>query len=146
MKKWGYSQSNGDHSLFYKHSNIEKITILIVYVDDIIITGDDSEERIKLEQELMEEFFVKNLGQMKYFQGIEVAHSSNSIILSQQKYIIDLLTETGFADCQPAKTPIEVKHQLTWTENEPETNIRNYQRLVGKLFIYYTHARILLMV
>ena len=44
MKKWGYSQSNGDHSLFYKHSNMEKITILIVYIDDIIITGDDSEE------------------------------------------------------------------------------------------------------
>ena len=61
MKKWGLknSQSNGDHSLFYRHSNIEKITILIVYVDDIIITGDDSEERIKLEQELMEEFVVK---------------------------------------------------------------------------------------
>ena len=130
MKKWGYSQSNGDHSLFYKHSN----------VDDIIITGDDSEERIKLEQELMEEFSVKNLGQMKYFLGIEVAHSSNGIILSQQKYIIDLLTETGFADCQPAKTPIEVKHQLTWTENEPETNIGNYQRLVGKL-IYLLHTR-----
>ena len=123
MKKWGYSHSNGDHSLFYRHSNIEKITILIVYVDDIIITGDDSEEIIKLEQELMEEFAVKNLGQMKYFLGIEVAHSSNGIILSQQKYIIDLLTKTCFEDCRREKTPIEVKHQLTWTENEPETNL-----------------------
>ena len=49
MKKWGYSQSNGDHSLFYRHSEIEKITILIVYFDDIIITGNDYEERTKLE-------------------------------------------------------------------------------------------------
>ena len=47
----------------------------------------------------MEEFAVKNLGPMKYFLGIEVAHSSNGIIFSQQKYIPDLLTETGFADC-----------------------------------------------
>ena len=118
MKK-RYSQLYRDHSLFHRHSNIEKITILIVYVDDIIIIGDDSEVRIKLEQELMEEFAVKNLGQLKYFLGIKVSHFSNSISLSQQKYIIDLLTETYFADCQLAKTPIEVKHQLTWIENEP---------------------------
>ena len=49
MKKWGYSQSNGDHSFFYRHFKIEKITILVIYVDDIIITGNDFEERIKLE-------------------------------------------------------------------------------------------------
>ena len=82
MKKCSYSQSNGDHSLFYRHTKIEKITILIVYVDDIIIIENDSKERIKLEQELMEESVVKNLGPMKYFIGIELAHSSKGIILS----------------------------------------------------------------
>ena len=72
-----------------------------------------------------------------------MAHSSNGIILSRKKYIIDLLIETGFADCQSAKTPIEVKHQLTWTENEPETNIGNYQRLDGKLiYLLHTHQDI----
>ena len=63
---------------------------------------------------------------MKYFIGIEVAHSSKGIILSQHKYIIDLLTETGFAECQLAKTSIEVKHGLTWTENEPKANMGSY--------------------
>ena len=49
MKKYGYSQSNGGHSLFHRHTKIKKVTILIVYVDDIIITGNDPKERTKLE-------------------------------------------------------------------------------------------------
>ena len=109
-------------------------------MDDIIITENDLEQRTKLEQELMEEFVIKNLGPMKYFLGIEVAHSSKGIILSQQKYILDLLTETCFTDCQLAKTTIEVKHGLKWIENELEANIVSYQGLVGKL-IYLLHTR-----
>ena len=54
MKKCGYFQLNGDHSLFYRHTKSKKITILIVYVDDIMITRNDLEERTRLEQELME--------------------------------------------------------------------------------------------
>ena len=126
IKKYDYIQSNGDHSLFYKHSNQSKVTILVIYVDDIIITGNDPAEKAKLEQVLMKEFTIKNLGRMKYFLGIEISHSSNGIILSQHKYILDLLAEMGFTDCQPAKTPIEVNHRLTLKEDEQETNIGNY--------------------
>ena len=68
-----------------------KITILIVYVDDIIITGDDLEEIEKLKKQLAKEFEIKELGQLKYFLGIEVAHSRNGIFIFQQKYILDLL-------------------------------------------------------
>ena len=53
IKKYDYIQSNGDHSMFYKHSNQSKVTILVIYVDDIIITGNDSEEKAKLEQVLI---------------------------------------------------------------------------------------------
>ena len=60
---------------------------------------------------------------MKYFLEIEVAHSSKGIIISQQKYILDLLIETSFIDCQPRRTPINVKHGLTLNENELEVNI-----------------------
>ena len=72
IKQSSYSQSNGDHTLFYKHSAKDKLTILVIYVDDIIITGNDSTERAKLEQEVKQEFAIKNLGRMKYFLGIEV--------------------------------------------------------------------------
>ena len=140
IKKSGYSQSNGDHTLFYKHSAKDKLTILVIYVDDIIITGNDPTERAKLEQGLKQEFAIKNLGRMKYFLGIEIAYSKNGILLSQQKYVLDLLVETGFMDCRPAKTPMEVNHKLNLNENEPETNAGEYQRLVGRL-IYLAHTR-----
>ena len=140
MTRFGYAQSNGNHSLFYKHAQERKITILVIYVDDIIITGSDMEERIRLEQTLMNEFAITKVGRMKYFLGIEVAYSKNGIILSQQKYILDLLTDTGFINCQPAETPIEVNHKLTLNKDEQETNIRNYQRLIERL-IYLAHTR-----
>jgi hypothetical protein len=77
----GYSQCNGDHTVFYRHRGAH-ITILAVYVDDIVITGDDVEEIKCLKQRLGEAFEVKDLGPLRYFLGIEVARSSKGIVLS----------------------------------------------------------------
>nr|CAN68788.1 hypothetical protein VITISV_018581 [Vitis vinifera] len=71
------------------------MAILIVYVDDIIISGNDMEELQNLKKYLSEEFEVKDLGNLKYFLGIEVARSRKGIIVSQRKYILDLLKETA---------------------------------------------------
>ena len=70
----GYGQCNGDHTVFYRHFN-QKITILAVYVDDIIITGDDAVEITRVKSCLSKAFEVKDLGQLRYFLGIEVARS-----------------------------------------------------------------------
>jgi hypothetical protein len=82
MKKYGFQQSNSDHTLFLKHK-LGKVTALIVYVDDIIITGDDVEEMSQLQKQLATEFEMKNLRGLKYFLGIEVARSKQGIFLSQ---------------------------------------------------------------
>lgn len=100
MKKYGFQQSNSDHTLFLKHK-LGKVTALIVYVDDIIITGDDVEEMSQLQKQLATEFEMKNLGGLKYFLGIEVARSKQGIFLCQRKYILDLLTEVGMLECRP---------------------------------------------
>ena len=70
-----------------------------------------------------------------------MAYSKNGTILSQQKYISDLLTDRSFINCQPAKTPTEVNHKLTLDKDEHETDIGNYQRLIGRL-IYLAHTRL----
>ena len=111
MKKYGFYQSNSDHTLFLKHRR-GKVTTLIVYVDDMIITGDDTEEIAKLQKQLATEFEMKNLGGLKYFLGIEVARSEQGIFLSQQKYILDLLCEVGMLDCKLSDTPIVQNHKL----------------------------------
>ena len=63
MCNMGYKQCNGDHTVFYRHSDIH-ITILAVYVDDIVITGDDSVEISRVKMRLSKEFEVKDLGQL----------------------------------------------------------------------------------
>jgi len=93
MCNMGYNQCNGDHTVFYHHSK-NRVTILAVYVDDIIITGDDTLEIARLKRNLSKEFEVKDPGQLRYFLGIEIARSPRGIVLSQRKYVLDLLNET----------------------------------------------------
>ena len=76
VKKFGYCQSQADHTLFYKHLIQGKIAILIVYVDDIILTGSDSIELGELKKRLADEFEIKDLGNLKYFLGMEFATPS----------------------------------------------------------------------
>ena len=139
MKEFGYKQSNSDHTLFIKHKE-GKVTALIVYVDDMVLTGDDLEERKALQQFLASKFEMKDLGQLKYFLGIEVSRSKTGVCLSQQKYVLDLLTETGMLACKPIDTPMEMNHKLGQTEDQKATDKGCYQRLVGKL-IYLSHTR-----
>ncbi|CAN6586683.1 unnamed protein product [Malus baccata var. baccata] len=139
MRRFGYYQSHSDHTLFVKRGS-GKVTALIIYVDDMIITGDDSEEMMKLEQNLATEFEMKNLGDLKYFLGVEVARSSKGIFLSQRKYVLDLLKETGMLGCKPVDTSIVEKHYLGIYPDQEPVDKGRYQRLVGRL-IYLSHTR-----
>jgi hypothetical protein len=76
-----YKQCNGDHIVFYKHSG-GKVTVLVVYADDIIITGDNEREIKCLKENLSKEFEVKDLGQLKYFLGIEIVQNLKGIVQS----------------------------------------------------------------
>ena len=69
-----YKQVQSNHTLFYKHKN-GKTTILIVYVDDIILTEDDKAEMERLKKKLALEFEMKDLGTLRYFLGMEVARN-----------------------------------------------------------------------
>ncbi|CAL8993466.1 unnamed protein product, partial [Prunus brigantina] len=139
MRKSGYVQSNSDHTLFLKRRK-GRLTALIIYVDDVIVTGDDQAEIQSLQKYLASEFEMKSLGDLKYFLRIEVARSKHGIFLSQRKYVLDLLAETGMLDCKPIDTPSEQNHKLGLYPDQVPTDKERYQRLVGKL-IYLAHTR-----
>jgi len=82
MTSMGYHQSRGDHILFIKHIG-EKVTALLVCVDDIVVIENDLDEQGLLRQNLACEFEIKDLGPLKYFLGIEIAYSQEGIFLSQ---------------------------------------------------------------
>ncbi|KAE8668064.1 putative ion channel POLLUX-like 2-like isoform X2 [Hibiscus syriacus] len=89
---------------------------------------------------LAKEFEIKDLGQLKYFLGMEIARSRKGICVSQRKYVLDLLKETGMLGCKPADTPMDSTTKLGTKENCAPVDKGRYQRLVGKL-IYLSHTR-----
>ena len=138
LENFGFKRSHADSSLFVRIGSVGKLVVLI-YVDDIIITGDNIDEIHTLKHSLHQQFAIKDLGVLKYFLGIELATSPKGLFLSQRKYVIDLLQEVKMMDCKPTRTPLDSKLKLDLT-GEPLSDISYYQRLVGKL-IYLTITR-----
>ena len=83
---------------------------------------------------------MKDVGNLKYFLGIEVLRSKKGIFINQKKYILDLLAETGMLDCRPAKTSIIANHGLQTMQSAELANKDQYKKLVGKL-IHLSHTR-----
>lgn len=110
-----------------------------MYVDDIIVTGDDHKELELLKGYLPSKFELKDLGTLKYFLGMEVARSESGIVVSQRKYILNLLRDVSMRGCKPAETPMEPNIKLG-LEGGKEVDREQYQHLVGKL-IYLSHTR-----
>lgn len=135
----GYRQSKADYSLFTKVVN-NSFTVILVYVDDIIIAGDDTIEIQKLKERLQSNFKVRDLGNLKFFLGIEVARTKSGIYLSQRKYVLELLEDFGLLGSCPSKTPMEQNLKLTNSDGELISNVSSYRRLIGRL-LYLTVTR-----
>ena len=130
--QFGLTRCHGDHSMFYRVSNAGRI-FLVVYVDDIVITGDDFAGIDELKLYLKQQFETKDLGRLRYFLGIEVATAKRGIHISQRKYALDLLAETGMLGAKPLDTPMEAGIKLMAEEGELLSDPERYGRLVGKL-------------
>ena len=92
------TRSTVDHSVFYHHMSLGQCIYLIVYVDDIVIIGNDQGGIHRLKQHLLSHFQIKDLGKLKYFLGIEIAQSKSSVVMNQKKYALEILEETGMLD------------------------------------------------
>ena len=139
MRSFGYHQSNSDYTLFLKKQH-GKITALIVYVDDMVVSGNDLDGRKALQSYLSSEFKMKDLDHLKYFLGNEVSIYDKGIFLSQSKYALDLLQEIGMSACQPADTPVEERLKLCVETNQEPVDKGRYQRLIGRL-MHLAHTR-----
>ena len=107
VQEFGMLRSTAGHSVIYHYNSSRQCIYLVVYVDDIVITGNDQDGIQKLKQHLFTHFQTKDLGKLKYFLGIEIAQSSSGVVLSQRKYALDILEETGMLDCKPVDTPMD---------------------------------------
>ena len=86
------------------------------------------------------EFEMKDLGELKYFLGIEVIKCMNGWMLSQKKYMVDMLKEFRMYDCKPMQTPMQERMMLDTTKTGDFTKVKMYQQIVRKL-IYLVITR-----
>ncbi|KAE8724129.1 hypothetical protein F3Y22_tig00010869pilonHSYRG00008 [Hibiscus syriacus] len=130
LTKSGYSVTPADSSLFVK-ANEGKLAIVLVYVDDLIITGDDEAEILQTKENLSVRFQMKELGQLKHFLGLEVDRTHEGIFLCQQKYAKDLLKRFGMLECKSTSTPMEPNIKMCAHEGKDLEDATMYRQLVG---------------
>ena len=87
--------------------------VLLVYVDDVLIASNDKEEVDQFKLPLDPKFKLKDLGDLKYFLGLEVARSDQGIALCQRKYTLEVLNDAGLLGYKPIRTPMEYNIRLS---------------------------------
>ena len=134
LLEFGFLSSPVDASLFVYHKGHIHLFILI-YVDDILVTGTDPSLIQSLIQKLQTEFKMKDLGPLGYFLGIQASRDSSGLHLRQSKYIGDLLHRTKMAGAKPASSPCTTGLKLSTHVGEPLTasQITEYRQTVGAL-------------
>jgi len=139
----GYTQSQSNFSLFTKQSTSAFTTIFVyvdVYVDDMILIGNDTKEIASVKSQLDYLFKIKDLDQLKIFLGLKVVRSSKVIFLNQRKYTLELLDDVDLLGCKPSTTPMDPQIKLHSKESPLLEDISMYRRLIGQL-IYLTNTR-----
>lgn len=94
ITQWNFVNCKSDSSLSYKWDK-GHILLVLMYVDDIIITGSNSLSVLQVISYMQATFALKDLGKLSYFLGVEVTKTKEGIHLSQSKYIADLLAKQG---------------------------------------------------
>ena len=133
----GFVAAHSDSSLLLKITD-QSFTALLIYVDDVIVASDSQEAVAAIKQFLHASFQIKDLGQLRYFLGLEIARSTAGIVLNQRKYATDLLTDTGFINCKPTATLMVANAKLFKQDSPALPDNVMYQKLVGKLLYLCT--------
>lgn len=129
---WGFKNSSLDNFLFiYRQQNT--ILLLLVYVDDVILTGNNPSLLKNLIVVLGQKFALKDLGPLNFFLGIEVTRTPSGLILSQSKYIDDLLKRLNLTSLKLAPTPLVLGKHYSTSGDTPMANPYIYRNIVGAL-------------
>ncbi|GJW51190.1 putative RNA-directed DNA polymerase [Tanacetum coccineum] len=128
----GFKGSKTDPSLFI-YSRGDTLLYILVYVDDIIVTGNNKGTIDNIICQLGSAFALKDLGPLNYFLGIEIVPHVSGILLSQKKYILELLQSAGLSNCNPVSSPMVTSSSLSLDDSTAFSNPVKYRQVVGSL-------------
>ncbi|XP_058187678.1 uncharacterized mitochondrial protein AtMg00810-like [Rhododendron vialii] len=135
----GFQPSTHESALFFRRTS-RGLVLILLYVDDMVITGSDSTAIDEVKHHLFHEFEMKDLGLLQYFLGIEVASSPKGYLLTQTKYVTDILHRAQLTDDKNIDTPIELHVKFSDSDGVPLADPTEYRELVGSL-VYLTVTR-----
>ena len=116
--------------------------MILIYVDDLIISGNNIDSIAKLKKTLQQLFPITDLGPLKYFLGIEMASSKKGFFLNQRKYTLDVLQDASMLSTKPSPTPVDSKLKLSLA-GTALLSPKYYQQIIGKLiYLTITHPDI----
>ncbi|KAK0589247.1 hypothetical protein LWI29_011586 [Acer saccharum] len=128
----GFFNSKCDASLFIRRQSGQSL-YLLVYVDDIIVTGSSLSQVHDFITALAHRFSLKDLGPLSFFLGVEATRSANGLFLSQHKYIRDLLTKTDMLEANTVSTPLSLSDSLRLVDLSAPADATKYRQVVGSL-------------
>ncbi|KAJ0542271.1 putative RNA-directed DNA polymerase [Helianthus annuus] len=128
----GFKGSNTDPSLFVYCAS-DTVLYMLVYVDDIILTGNKPEAIDHVVRRLGSTFDIKDMGPLSYFLGISVTRKDGDLHLSQQNYIKELLARANLSHAKPVSSPCTTSAMLSVGDSDPFDDPVKYRQLVGAL-------------
>ncbi|GJW19927.1 putative RNA-directed DNA polymerase [Tanacetum coccineum] len=136
----GFKGSKMDLSLFM-YLRRDTLLYILVYVYDIIVTGNNKGTIDNIICQLGSAFALKDLGPLNYFLGIEIVPHVSRILLSQKKYILELLQSDGLSNCNLVSSPMVTLRSLSLDDSTTFSNPLKYRQVVGSLQ-YVTLSRL----
>jgi hypothetical protein len=135
----GFVRSKAEHAV-YRRGGGEKLLLVGVYVDDLVITGASIEEVKKFKQEMTHLFKMSDLGELSFYLGIAVQQRGGTITLQQTAYAKKLLQRAGMEECNPCSVPMEARLKLSRSGAGNLVDATHYRSIVGGLR-YLVHTR-----
>jgi hypothetical protein len=133
----GFTKSTTDSNLYFKVVDGEPV-ILLLYVDDLFLTGNEN-LIAESKRNLVAEFEMKDLGMMHYFLGLEVWQRPDGIFLNQGKYVVEILKRFGMLDCKAISTPMVANLKLLCDTTSETVDATIYRQMIGSLMYLMKH-------
>jgi hypothetical protein len=139
LLSWNFVRCKSDPNV-YMFKRVDSLLLLVMYVDDLLITGFSTSANVAVKTILHDRYFMTNMGPLHFFLGVDISQDAPGIKLSQAKYTQDLHERFHMRDCKSAPNPFLLGFKLEDCRETPLVYITLYRQLVRSL-LYLTHSK-----